>query len=46
MAQQMEHEGIPMNVQITPEVYELIYRTNFLVVERGQIAIKSGKIVT
>jgi class 3 adenylate cyclase/PAS domain-containing protein len=45
-AQQMEHTGVPMKVQITRSVYELIYGTNFHVVERGLTEIKGGNIMT
>ena len=46
MAQQMEHNGVPMNVHISRSVYELVYGGNFVVKERGQIEIKQGKVVT
>jgi class 3 adenylate cyclase/PAS domain-containing protein len=46
MAQQMEHEGVPMNVHISRSTYELIYAGNFIVRERGQITIKQGQVVT
>lgn len=46
MAQQMEHEGVPMNVHISRATYELIYGGNFIIKERGQIEIKQGKVVT
>jgi class 3 adenylate cyclase len=46
MAQQMEHTGVPMKVQMTRSVYELIYGTNFHVVERGLTEIKGGQVMT
>jgi class 3 adenylate cyclase/PAS domain-containing protein len=46
MAQQMEHEGVPMNVHISRSTYELIYAGNFIIRERGQITIKQGQVVT
>ncbi|OHT13816.1 Adenylate and Guanylate cyclase catalytic domain containing protein [Tritrichomonas foetus] len=46
MAQQMEHHGVPMKVHISRSVYELIYGGNFVIKERGQIEIKSGKVIT
>lgn len=46
MAQQMEHNGVPMHVHISRSVYELVYGGNFVIKERGQIEIKQGKVVT
>lgn len=46
MAQQMEHHGVPMKVHVSRAVYELIYGSNFVVKERGQIEIKNGNVVT
>ncbi|OHT03458.1 Adenylate and Guanylate cyclase catalytic domain containing protein [Tritrichomonas foetus] len=46
MAQQMEHNGIPMMVHISRATYELIYGGSFNVKERGQIEIKNGKVIT
>jgi class 3 adenylate cyclase len=46
MAQQMEHEGVPMNVHISRSTYELIYASNFIIRERGEITIKQGQVVT
>ena len=46
MAQQMEHNGVPMQVHISRSVYELIYGGPFIIKERGQIQIKNGKVVT
>ena len=46
MAQQMEHHGVPMHVHISRSVYELIYGGSFVIKERGQIEIKSGKVIT
>jgi class 3 adenylate cyclase len=46
IAQQMEHEGIPMNVHISRSTYELVYGGNFIIRERGQIRIKQGPVVT
>ena len=46
MAQQMEHHGVPMKVHISRSVYELIYGGSFVIKERGQIEIKSGKVIT
>ena len=46
MAQQMEHNGVPMNVHISRAVYELIYGGTFNIKERGQIKIKGGMAVT
>ena len=45
MAQQMEHHGIPMNVQITRSVYELIYGGSFKIKERGEIECKDKKVL-
>ena len=46
MAQQMEHHGVPMQVHISRSVYELVYGGSFVIKERGQIEIKSGKVIT
>ncbi|OHT09619.1 Adenylate and Guanylate cyclase catalytic domain containing protein [Tritrichomonas foetus] len=46
MAQQMEHCGVPMQVHVSRHVYELIYGDCFQIKERGEIAIKNGKVVT
>jgi class 3 adenylate cyclase/PAS domain-containing protein len=46
LAQQMQQVGIPMNVQITRAVYELIYGTNFIFKERGAVEVKGGSIIT
>ncbi|KAK8845685.1 hypothetical protein M9Y10_020603 [Tritrichomonas musculus] len=46
MAQQMEHHGVPMQVHISRSVYELVHGGSFVIKERGQIEIKSGKVIT
>jgi class 3 adenylate cyclase len=46
MAQQMEHHGIPMAVQMTRAVYELIYGTTIKAKERGNINIKGQSCIT
>ncbi|OHS95865.1 Adenylate and Guanylate cyclase catalytic domain containing protein [Tritrichomonas foetus] len=46
MAQQMEHNGMPMLVHISRSVYELIYGGDFKIRERGQIQIKNGDVIT
>lgn len=46
MAQQMEHNGVPMKVHISRPVYELIYGGSFHIKERGQIEIKNGSVLT
>ncbi|OHT10090.1 Adenylate and Guanylate cyclase catalytic domain containing protein [Tritrichomonas foetus] len=46
MAQQMEHNGVPMQVHVSRPVYELIYGGTIRIKERGQIQIKNGKVVT
>ena len=46
MAQQMEHHGVPMLVHISRSVYELVYGGAFIIKERGQVEIKSGKVIT
>jgi len=46
MAQQMEHNGIPMKVHISRSVYELIYGEVFEIKERGKIDIKGGSAIT
>jgi hypothetical protein len=42
----MEHHGIPMKVQISRTVYELIYGGSFNVKESGEIQAKFGKFAT
>ena len=46
MAQQMEHTGVPMQVQITRAVYELIYGGTFKIKERGEVEVKGKKVST
>jgi class 3 adenylate cyclase/PAS domain-containing protein len=46
MAQQMEHHGVPGQVHISRQVYELIYGGEFKVAERGSIEVKGGSVVT
>ncbi|EAX93151.1 Adenylate and Guanylate cyclase catalytic domain containing protein [Trichomonas vaginalis G3] len=46
MAQQMEHNGVPMKVHISRAVYELIYGGQYKIEERGEIQIKQGRVVT
>jgi len=46
MAQQMEHTGVPMNIQISRTVYELIYSNKYIIKERGEIETKNGKAIT
>jgi PAS domain S-box-containing protein len=46
MAQQMEHTGVRMAVQITRSVFELISAEGFNVRERGAVEIKGGSVVT
>jgi hypothetical protein len=46
MAQQMEHSGVAMKVQVSRAVYELIYGGSFAVKERGEVALKNGTAVT
>jgi class 3 adenylate cyclase len=46
MAQQMEHTGVRMSVQITRSVYELISSEGFNVRERGPVEIKGGTVTT
>ena len=46
MAQQMEHNGVPMEVHISRPVYELIYGGSFTIKERGEINVKKGKMFT
>jgi class 3 adenylate cyclase len=46
MAQQMEHHGIQMAVQMTRTTYELIYGTTINAKERGEIQIKGQSCVT
>jgi class 3 adenylate cyclase len=47
MAQQMEHNGLPMQVHISRFVYELIYGDQFLVKERGTpIEVKGVPVIT
>jgi len=45
MAQQMEHNGLPMKLQVSRPVYELIYGDNFLIKERGEVDTKTGPII-
>ena len=45
IAQQMEHNGIPMMVHISRPVYELVY-SFFNIKERGEIEVKKGKMFT
>jgi PAS domain S-box-containing protein len=44
LAQQMEHTGVPMAVQITRSVYGLIYGEGFNVRERGSVETKGGAV--
>lgn len=46
MAQQLEHNGVPMKVHISRPVYELIYGDIFKIQERGTIECKNGNFVT
>ena len=46
MAQQMEHNGVPMKVHVSRTVYELIYGGSYKIEERGQIQLKHGPAVT
>jgi len=46
MAQQMEHHGLPMKVQVSRPVYELIYGDSFAIKERGQVETKQGNVIT
>ena len=46
MAQQMEHHGIPNQIQISRPVYELVYGGNFIIKERGSVEVKEGKVIT
>jgi class 3 adenylate cyclase len=46
IAQQLEHQGISMNVHISRAVYELIFGGGFKMSERNQTNIKQGTIVT
>jgi len=47
IAQQMEHNGIPMRVHISRDVYELIYGDNSLEIkEKGSLEIKQGTFIT
>jgi class 3 adenylate cyclase len=47
MAQQMEHNGLPMQVHISRFVYELIYGDQFVVKERGTpIEVKGVSVIT
>lgn len=46
MAQQMEHNGVPMKVHVSRAVYELIYGGTYKIEERGEILTKHGKVVT
>ena len=44
LAQEMETSGVPMAVNITRTVYELIYGDTFTVRERGMIDLKGGSV--
>ena len=46
MAQQMEHEGVPMFVHSTRSVIELIYGSDYEIQERGEIIVKGKNIIT
>jgi class 3 adenylate cyclase len=46
MAQQLEQSGIPMRVQISRSAYEMIFGAGFKIKERGEITIKTGKVIT
>ena len=46
IAQDMEHTGIPMKVQVSRAVYELVYGTSFEITERGEIMTNHGKMIT
>ncbi|EAX91684.1 Adenylate and Guanylate cyclase catalytic domain containing protein [Trichomonas vaginalis G3] len=46
MAQQMEHNGVPMKVHVSRSIYELIYGGTYKIEERGEIQIKQGKVLT
>ena len=46
IAQQMEHNGVPMQVHLSRAVYELIYGDKFVIKERGEIDVKNGKMFT
>ncbi|OHT03692.1 Adenylate and Guanylate cyclase catalytic domain containing protein [Tritrichomonas foetus] len=46
MAQQMEHNGVPMMVHISRSVYELIYGDTFDIKERGTIEVKGKPVIT
>ncbi|GMO19694.1 MAG: hypothetical protein Ta2E_10730 [Mycoplasmoidaceae bacterium] len=45
IAHEMEHQGDSMQVQISHDVYQLIYGSNFIVVERGNKLTKNGQIL-
>ncbi|EAY04205.1 Adenylate and Guanylate cyclase catalytic domain containing protein [Trichomonas vaginalis G3] len=44
IAEQMESKGVPMQVQISRPVYELIYGSQFVIKERGEVELKRGKM--
>jgi len=46
MAQQMEHHAPPMITHISRSVYELVYGSSYMIKERGEIEIKTGKTLT
>jgi len=46
IAQQMEHHGVPMKIQITRAVYELIYGYGYTIKERGEMQIAGQKMIT
>jgi class 3 adenylate cyclase len=46
IAQQMEHNDVPMQVQITGVVYELSYGCQFQIKERQPLETSKGKIHT
>jgi len=46
IAQQMEHNGIPMQLHISRSVYEIIYGNPYKIKERGQMEIKGVPTLT
>lgn len=42
----MENHGVQMKVQKSRDSYELVYESNFLIKEGGQIEIKHGSVLT
>jgi hypothetical protein len=36
----MEHHGVPMNVHIPRHCYDLVYGSNFIIHERGDVEVK------